>query len=422
MKTTGFGSTDIGRERATNEDAFLVDDALGIYAVSDGMGGHAAGEEAARLAIEAVRQSIVEARAALGESEPDHSALRRMAADAMRAACARVHGQATTVPELSGMGCTLTLLLTAGARAVMAHVGDTRLYLCREGSTWQLSSDHTLAADLVRRGEITPDDASEHPYSGALTRALGSQESVVPETLMLDIFPDDVFLLCSDGLSHYVDSPGDLSAALGSDDLNQTPHDLIARANDGGGRDNITAIVVQVVADAEEQEAALADDTRAGLRALRKVSIFDDVRFADLLRIFRLAEVRTLAVGEEVTPDRDRIDALYIPLVGEIDVVFPDGDAKRVRPGEALGTTSLLAPRAWPARASARSDVRLLVIEREALQQLARRRPWTGVRVLSALGAELESELSDLAPYGIGRPQGRWPWWHPGRWLRGATR
>ena len=265
-----------------------------------------------------------------------------------------MYREATTVPELAGMGCTLTLLLTSGAKAVMAHVGDTRLYLCREGSAWQLSSDHTLAADLVRRGEITAEDAREHPYSSALTKALGAQESVEPETLILDILPDDVLLLCSDGLSHYIEGPGELSTALGGDDPGAAPRELVERANQRGGRDNVTAVVVRFSAGDQEQLAPLSSDVRAGLDALRRVSAFETTRFADLLRIFGLAEVRSYEEGETVVPDRQRVHGLCIPLVGELDAARPgwqlDADSNRqgARSDESLGAGEVALPRDGP--------------------------------------------------------------------------
>ncbi|MFT5153578.1 MAG: serine/threonine protein phosphatase PrpC [Planctomycetota bacterium] len=422
MKARGFGSTDVGRERESNEDAFLLDDDLGIYAVSDGMGGHAAGEEAARLAIEAVRESITIAGQRIESRDLDHSVLRRLATDAMRAAGARVYERATTVPELSGMGCTLTLLLTSGSRAVMGHVGDTRLYLHREGSTWQLSSDHTLAADLVRRGEITEGDAKEHPYANALTRALGSQESVDPETLMLDVLPDDVFLLCSDGLSQYLDGPAELSTSLGSDDLSSVPGELVAKANEKGGRDNITAVVVRVVPGDQEQDAVLSRDVRIGLKALRQVPVLGATRFADLLRMFNLAEVQTHERGAIIAGAQDRMHALYIPLVGELDIFRSDGSSFRIQRGQAIGLTSLLVPRRWNVRVEAHSEARLLSIDGRAFRELARRRPWMGVRIFSALAEELERELPDLVKYGESPSGNTTPWWSPGRWFRGSAR
>lgn len=304
----------------------------------------------------------------------------------------------------------------------MAHAGDTRLYLHREGSTWQLSADHTLAADLVRRGEITPDAAKTHQYSSALTRALGSQESVDPETLMMDVLPDDVFLLCSDGLSEYIDGPGDLSTSLGSDDLSRVPGELVERANERGGRDNITAVVVQVVADDQEREAHLSDDVRAGMKALRRVPVLETARFADLLRVFHLADVHTCAKGSSIASDRDRMNALYIPLLGELDVSRADGSCTRVRQGESIGLTSLLVPRSWSARVQALSEVRLLSIDGTAFRKLARRRPWMGVRLLSALAEELERELTDLVGFGEGLPGRTRPWWSPARWFRSGIR
>ncbi len=416
MRSIGHGLSDVGREREINEDSFLVDDRHGVYAVSDGLGGHSAGEEAARLAIGAVHEAVRVGRGAIGDTE-DLEPLRRLASDAMKAACAQVYAEAVAKPELAGMGCTLTLLLTSGSKAAMAHVGDTRLYLCREGSTWQLSSDHTLVADLVRRGEITAEDAAEHPYSSALTRALGSQASVTPEILVLDLLADDVLLVCSDGLSRYMEGPGELSSFLAGDEPLAAPRGLIERANSKGGSDNITAVVVRVVAEDRELEAALSGDVRSGLRALRKVPALGAGRFADLLRIFDCADIRTYARGATVIAQQERLHALHVPLAGELEVERSDGTQDRVQCGQTLGLTSLLVPRQWTARVTARSEVKLLRVDGGEFRRLARRRPWLGIRVFEALAQELAAELPEAAcAEGHARPLGAW--WSPARWLR----
>lgn len=418
MKTIGFGLSDTGREREVNEDAFLVDERLGLFVVSDGLGGHAAGEEASRRAVEGVRRIV---REGLAEVEPDaidHPLLRRVVVEAVKTACAEIYAAASTTSELSGMASTITLLLVAGSRACMAHVGDTRLYLCREGSAWQLSSDHTMAADLVRRGEITVDEAREHRYSNVLTRVLGAQESVEPETLILDILPDDTFLLCSDGLSNYVEGPGEISTALGQDDLSAAPKELVDRANARGGSDNITAVVVGAVPGDDDEQALLTSDIRASLAALREIPALEGARFVDLLRLYNVGELRSFAPGETVLSEADWLSSLYVVIEGELELRSPAIRTRELGPGEHLGSTSLLVARQILGRVSAASSARVLVVADQEFHRLAHRQPWLGVRLLSALASELAEELPSLCAdiAASGRSPRRW--WNPVSWFR----
>lgn len=226
--------SDIGKVRETNEDSFVCQPPL--FVVADGMGGHVAGEVASRMAAETVSARF--AAAAAGE-EPT-----ALLSEAITAANEKVYRLAQEDSERAGMGTTLTAAFVAGAVLYWGHVGDSRLYLLRGGELSQVSEDHSLVSELVRKGSITAEEALTHPHRNILTRAVGTGDRVKVDTGSFELAAGDKILLCTDGLTNMV-ADGDIAAALSRDDDGAAllAH-LVARANDAGGLDNITAILV----------------------------------------------------------------------------------------------------------------------------------------------------------------------------------
>jgi serine/threonine protein phosphatase PrpC len=226
--------TDPGRKRRINEDSFVI--APPLFAVADGMGGAQAGEVASGLAAGALEES-----GANGGGE-------RRVTELIQEANRRVHERATTDATTAGMGTTITAaLVEPDGRVVFGHVGDSRAYLLRNDKLEQLTNDHTLVAELVRRGELSPGEAQVHPQRSVITRALGTDPDVDVDTFAVDAQPGDVFLICSDGLSSMVDSR-DIEEILRKHraDLVGASKALIQAANRGGGEDNITAVLFAV--------------------------------------------------------------------------------------------------------------------------------------------------------------------------------
>ncbi len=244
------GLSDVGRRRATNEDSFFFDDRIGLYAVADGMGGHAAGEVASQEAIDTVRGMVRQGEALLRTVEGgDHSPealwrVGRLLESAVQAATYMVFGIAQNQPEQAGMGTTLSALLLCGPFGVVAQVGDSRVYMVRNDQVAQLTEDHTLIAWQLKQGIISQNEAALSPHKNVITRAIGSREYVQVDTHFFQVEPGDVFLLCSDGLHGYIqdDEIPDV-IALGPE---AAVHQFVNTANLRGGRDNITTIVVQV--------------------------------------------------------------------------------------------------------------------------------------------------------------------------------
>jgi len=244
------GLTDVGQRRKLNEDAFLVDDALALYVVADGMGGHAAGEVASSEAVDAVHSMVIRERAKLerlSQGAINEEVVRqahRVLEAAVQNATYQVFGIAQHEPEQQGMGTTVSALALAGPYGITAQVGDSRIYLIRQGQARPLTEDHTLVAWQLKQGIITPEEALLSPHKNVITRAVGSREYVQVDTRFVDVQPNDAFMLCSDGLHGYVpdhEIPG--IVALGP---RLSVERFIQLANDRGGRDNITCVVVQL--------------------------------------------------------------------------------------------------------------------------------------------------------------------------------
>ncbi len=230
------GVTDTGRRRLRNEDAFICEPPL--FAVADGMGGARAGEIAARLAAAALEEAGSETRGAEG--------VEALIVEANR----RIWERSLADPETAGMGTTVTAALVDSAqeRVAIGHVGDSRAYLLRSGVLEQLTTDHSLVAELVQSGVLTPEEAERHPQRSAITRALGTEPTVEVEVLTIAPEPGDLFVLCSDGLPTMV-SDEEIAAALEA--AERTPaaaaEALVAVANARGGEDNVTVVLFELV-------------------------------------------------------------------------------------------------------------------------------------------------------------------------------
>lgn len=245
MKMTAYGLTDVGRRRETNEDDFLLEPGRGVYAVADGMGGHAAGEIASRLAIETLREVLRRDVNANNGMSADEAAdgLRGAVVEANRRICdsIRLH------EERRGMGTTVVALVHAGGEAIVGHVGDSRLYLLRGAELLRMTSDHSWVNEQVKLGLMNDDTAQRHPMRNIVTRALGSRQEVVVDLATVDIRPGDVFLLCSDGLNTML-TDEQIQSVLEArrTDPEAACRELVDEANRHGGEDNVTVVVACV--------------------------------------------------------------------------------------------------------------------------------------------------------------------------------
>ncbi len=405
LTTEAHGLTDVGRKRQHNEDAMLFDPALGLYIVADGMGGHAAGEVASNRATEVVKQHIQANKNILKDLAKDASQATRAAAAslvevAIQRACADIYRTASTDSTKRGMGTTFVCMVIAGNRGVIGHVGDSRVYLVRGGQCHRLTEDHTLIAAQLKAGTITRDQAATSNYRNVITRAVGIQESVQVDTLIVDLLPGDTFMLCSDGLHGYLadDEVAPLVAAVSNAEL---PQRFIDLANERGGKDNITAVVVKVAGEA----GAASEETveaQSRMEALKKIPLFRHLTYKEQTAVLSIATTRTFPGGREIVTEGQPGEELYVVIRGRVAIEKNGVEIAELRAGGHFGEMGLIdnAPRSATVRAT--EPTRVMVIARQDLMTLMKRESilavkmlWSFVQVLSDRLRATNSELSE---------------------------
>lgn len=250
MQVKAYGLSHVGRQRQHNEDSYLVEDDAKLFLVADGMGGHAAGEIASRIAVDSISEFIVHSKSDDGtwpHAYDEHfrrSTNRLMAA--VRLANTRVLEAMRKDARLRGMGTTVVACLVDNDLISVAHVGDSRAYLIRDKQLSRITNDHSWVFEQVQAGMLTEAEAEKHPLRNVITRALGGALQVTPDASEIEAQPGDVFLLCSDGLTGMVSEDEILKVVtLSNGDLKKACHQLIDVANEHGGLDNVTAVLVR---------------------------------------------------------------------------------------------------------------------------------------------------------------------------------
>ncbi|HSD50076.1 MAG TPA: Stp1/IreP family PP2C-type Ser/Thr phosphatase [Candidatus Methylomirabilis sp.] len=257
IEYAAVAKTDVGRKRQGNEDSFCVAPELGLYVVADGMGGHAAGEVASRLAVETIHEWMEKYLggvdvAFVGQPMDACSREANFLLSSIRLANRVIFEAARGRREYRGMGTTLVSVLAVDNTVALAHVGDSRIYRIRDGQIIQLSRDHSVVQQQVDRGVLSPEEAHESQYRHLITRALGLKDSVEVDLAEEPVLPGDILLLCSDGLSDLLEDEEILVIVReNADDLEKACQALVDRANVKGGDDNITAMLVQARAGSD---------------------------------------------------------------------------------------------------------------------------------------------------------------------------
>ncbi|MES2504921.1 MAG: Stp1/IreP family PP2C-type Ser/Thr phosphatase [Myxococcota bacterium] len=232
--------TDVGQKRERNEDAYLLLPEYDLYAVADGMGGHVGGEKASQLATQSIKELVLE-----NLNHIDHAEAPKLLGDSVRAASKRIFEETFVHPELKGMGTTATALLLESEQAILAHVGDSRAYLIREGELEQITEDHSLVQEQFRSGLISLEQARHSRFRNIITRCLGFEDDVDVDMMVLTPQPDDIFVLCTDGLTTLVEDK-EILQTIANNDQQIAGQKLIDLANSRGGNDNITVLLVYV--------------------------------------------------------------------------------------------------------------------------------------------------------------------------------
>ncbi len=255
MKLTHASATDVGRRRKENEDSILVDADIGLYILSDGMGGHASGEVASKISVEFTRDFFVKNKSltdddigklyTFSENMPPPA---KKLAYAIMAANAEVIAVAKKEPNLKGMGATIVAVLKGEKELYIGHVGDSRIYLLRDGALKQMTEDHSVYNEEKKRGKVALDILEKSPFRNRLVRAMGHMKEAKVDTQSNSPRKGDIFLLCSDGLTDMV-KDGEIADIISSNDgdLSYACSSLVDKANENGGKDNISVLLIKVV-------------------------------------------------------------------------------------------------------------------------------------------------------------------------------
>jgi serine/threonine protein phosphatase PrpC len=402
-----FAATDVGKVRDHNEDNFLVDKKLGIFIVCDGMGGHAAGEVASAMAVRTMHDELTRERelledfikGATGAAKVTPREVVALLEHAVQTACFKIHAEADVDSAKRGMGTTLSALLVLGSRGFVAHVGDSRIYLMRAGRVHQVTEDHTVINELLKRGKLSREQIEKVVGKNAITRAVGVYERVEVDTLAIEVLPGDTFLLASDGLTGYVESNEELAAELRADG-DAAVKSLIRLANDRGGKDNITTVIVKLGDDGVCDEAG-ARQLALKRDVLAKMPLFVHLSERELLRVLQAVEVRPYQAGQVVIKEGAKGDELFIVLRGKVRVMRGADVLTRLGPGEHFGEMALIRSVPRSATVCAEPDgTELIVIRRADFFEILRKEHELAVKMLwqflGVLAERLDQTNSDL--------------------------
>ena len=383
-----YAATDVGKVREHNEDNFLVDKKLALFIVADGMGGHAAGEVASAIAVRTVHEEVKRekellddyASGATGASKVTPRDIVALIEHAVQRACSKIHEEASADPSKRGMGTTLSALLVVGNQGFIAHVGDSRIYLSRGGRVQQVTEDHTVYNELIKRGKLSKEQIEKVQQKNAITRAVGVYERVDVDTLVIELIAGDTLVLASDGLHGYLTTPEELDEPLtlaGDESVKA----LVRLANERGGKDNITSVVIRV------GEEGAVDAARAKRLALKRdvlahMPLFSRLSERELLRVMQLVEVREYKDGDTVIRQGDKGDELFIVLDGKVSVSRGDQVLTHLGQGEHVGEMALIRSVPRSATVAAVGEAELVSIRRQDFFEILRKEHEVAVKML----------------------------------------
>lgn len=392
-----WAATDVGRKRTDNEDNFLIDQKLRLFIVADGMGGHSSGEVASAMAVHTIRSIVAHEHELLEQDRGDdptwHMEICMLLEYAVHVACEQIFIKGLQEPEKKGMGTTVVTLLIVGDRGYIAYVGDSRIYLLRGGIVYQLTEDHSLMNELIRQGKITAEAFDDSPYAQfkhAMTRAVGPNETVEVDTLDFDMIPGDSFLLCSDGLYEYLDDT-DISRMLSLTEVKDIPGRLIDMANTRGGKDNITALIIQVPENADGSDRAA--EINFTLDTLKSIPLFAQLTYQQLVRIMNLTRIIPFGAGDVLCYEGEIGEELFVILRGEIELWTGGNLVAALGHGSHFGEMALIDATPRSATARAVTDGKLLLINREDFYEILRKEAPLAVKLLWSFVQELSARL-----------------------------
>ncbi len=398
-----YGGTDPGRRRDHNEDAYFMDEDTGIFVVADGLGGHNAGEVASRMLVETVMAQSDWIRALVAEhlsegSKDTRQRLLKYLSKVIEQANERIFTEAQSGAGRRGMATTAVLFVPVGMDAFICHVGDSRLYLMREGQLFQVTEDHSLVMQLYKRGFLKEEELATHPQRNVILRSVGLQATVEVDAIYLDVMPGDLFLLCSDGLSDMVPHE-ELEGLMRNYRGQRLVDEAIAAANRNGGADNITVLVVQ--AESEEDYDDTVIMSRIGIHQkvefLQDIFLFERLTDQECLKVNRILYERDYPERSMIIREGEFGDELFIVARGSVGVWRGNVYLTSIGPGGHFGELGMLGSDRRSASVVAEQDCTLLVIKRDDFMDLVRDDPTLGNKILWAFLENMGERVRDLS-------------------------
>lgn len=379
------GATDVGRHRAHNEDFITIDPDIGLYAVADGVGGNDAGEIASRMVLEGLQEQL--------HTRPDlFSKEQRVGSHSESYRRAVRHFLDQTVQELSHkvfslaqqkggdfrMGTTVCVLVALGDIAAVVHVGDSRCYLWREQQLYQLTEDHSLVNEQLKMGLITQEEAATSRYKNVITRAVGMADRLQVDVFFVDIVPQDLFILCSDGFYRYLQE-GDPESFFNRSEVENLASDLVDLANQRGGKDNISVVAVRSSATVEEEPRET--EIMAGVSALKHSPLFEGLSYPEILRILSMTTQQIFQPGAVLMQEGDPSTHLFIIQEGELAIYRGQELLVFLGCGDYVGEMGIFDEEPCSATAMAQKLTYTLSISGHELLELLRQDPDIGFKI-----------------------------------------
>ena len=343
MTIRGWAHSETGNVRQQNQDSWLVDPEHGVFAVADGVGGNEGGDVASKVLVQMVRseaETIGELARAGGSGEDGRH--RERVLNTLHSQIEKANGEVFRIGR-GRMSTTADVLAVSGNAAYIAHVGDSRVYLIRDGQTTRLTDDHTFAEKLKAQRRAHGSDSEEglDRFRHMLTRSVGNQPRVDVDTIFVDVQPGDQFILCSDGVS---DALGEqrMRDILAAHDGPDRPQALTEAAAEEGSTDNVTAVVVEASAGfADVDRADDRFDTLRKLEFLEEIELFSGLQPQELLRVLPIIYRREFGPGDTIVQEGEAPDSLYMIVEGRVDLISEGSDIGSLGPGEHFGELAL---------------------------------------------------------------------------------
>lgn len=389
--------TDTGKKRDHNEDFYDFDEALGLYVVCDGMGGHAAGEVASELTCKTIVKCLKDKQKVF-KSFTDSSDLTKrkriveILNDAISESNKAVYDLSQADASKRGMGTTLALALFTKAGLFVAHVGDSRAYLVRQERVIPLTEDHSLVNEMIRAGVIKKEQAMNHPQGNVITKAIGIQEAINADVLFYEIVEGDIFFLSTDGLHDYLEAR-DILSIMDGNQINILANEFVRFANQKGGKDNITCICLQYGNKGAPPAHPSTITVTTKIETLKKIPLFSSLNFKEMAQILEITQVRNIKDNTEIITEGTIGEDMFIILKGTVEILSGGIKVNELRPGQYFGEMSLIDKSPRSATVRTQGDCKMMRLTRSELFPLLKKDSKVGLKVFWAFLQNMNRRL-----------------------------